>query len=135
LGEIVEGSTVMSGKRILVVDDDPTVGLAIKLQLEAAGDAVEVVTSAFEALRKFDIGKYDVIVTDFRMPGMTGLQLAEQIKSRSAVQPIILFTASLLIPPSTAVDRVLFKPSSTLELTEAVGQLSKRERGIQPEVQ
>jgi len=92
--------------------------------LVSAGHTVEVVTSPLEALKRFEVGKYDVVVTDFMMPEMTGLQLAEQIKKRCAAQPILLFTGTLPVRSSTAIDLVLLKPSSTHEIREAVKKLT-----------
>jgi CheY-like chemotaxis protein len=118
----------MPGKRILVVDDEPAVGLSIKFALEGAGHFVEIVNSGQEALRKFEVEKYDVVLTDFMMAGMTGVQLAERIKWRSPAQPIILFSGFPPFPPTTAIDLVILKPSSPAELRAAVEKLSERNR-------
>ncbi len=116
----------MSGKRILVVDDEPTVAQAIRITLQPEGHRVEVVTSPYEALAKLETGKYDVVLTDFRMEGMTGLQLAERIKQRDPAQPIILVSGSPPFPRAAAVDLVILKPFSIAELREAVIRLAER---------
>jgi CheY-like chemotaxis protein len=124
----------MNGKRILVVDDEPTVGQAIRLALLPDGHAIEVVTSPFEALREFDPGKYDLILTDFWMEGMTGLELAERIKARDPAQPIILLSGSPPFPSTTAVDQIILKPFSAPELRKAVSTLANiRTQRAEPE--
>jgi CheY-like chemotaxis protein len=115
----------MPGKYILVVDDEPSVGQSIKITLQPDGHRLEVVTSPFEALRRIERNRSDIILTDFRMQGMTGLQLAEQIKARDPAQPIILISGSPPFPPTSLVDRIILKPFSTMELREAVAQLAR----------
>jgi CheY-like chemotaxis protein len=116
----------MEGRRILVVDDEPIVGQAIKMTLQPDGYIIDVVTSPYEGLSRFEIGKYDVILTDFRMPGLTGAQFAERIKTRCPSQPIILVSGSPPFPPTLAVDLVILKPFDNLELRNAVGQFAGR---------
>lgn len=113
----------MCARRILVVDDEPIVGAAIRFTLQNQGHGIEVVTNPNEALKRFEVGKYAVILTDFKMEGMTGLQLAEQIKARSPAQVIILVSA---FPPAyseSIVDFVIPKPFCTVELRRLVARL------------
>ena len=83
-------------------------------------------TSGDSALRKYEVGKYSVILTDFKMDGMTGIELAERIKSQDAVQPIILISGFPPSPPSAAVDMVILKPFSAVELRNAVAMFCNR---------
>jgi CheY-like chemotaxis protein len=71
----------MGATRILVVDGEPIVGHSIKLVLDFTGYSIDFVASTEEALEKFAFGSYKVVITDFLMPRMTGLQLAERLKS------------------------------------------------------
>jgi CheY-like chemotaxis protein len=112
----------MAAIRILVVDDEPIVGLSIKLALDLPGYSIDLVARTEEALAKFAAVTYDVVVTDFLMPGMTGVQLAEQLKSRSPSVKIVLVSGSP--PPSlTAIDHVMLKPFSIEALRSAIADL------------
>jgi CheY-like chemotaxis protein len=112
-------------KRILVVDDEPQVATTIKMVLSLSGHTVEIVDDAEKALAAFEIGKYDLIVTDQSLGKMTGLQLAHAIKERSAAQPIILVTAyaeSMAMEKDglADVDHLMGKPFSLDELQAAL---------------
>jgi CheY-like chemotaxis protein len=112
----------MAGIRILAVDDEPLVGLSLNLALAGAGYSVDVASSGKEALERFRADIYDLVLTDFQMPGMTGLELAERLKSRNPSVRVILLSGS---PPSKspAIDRVMEKPFTIAELRNAIAQL------------
>jgi CheY-like chemotaxis protein len=114
----------MSGKRILVVDDDSTVRQVVCITLRWNHHIVELASSAEEALTRFEVGKYNLVITDFRMGGMTGLQLAERIKARDPAQRIILMSSSPPCPLPTVFDQVILKPFTHEELTEGVAKVS-----------
>jgi small GTP-binding protein len=82
-------------KRVLVVEDDATVAFLIKDGLSDLGAKfyIETAPSGEAALDKINQGRWDLVVTDQRMPGMTGLQLIETLKDRSPTLLTILITA------------------------------------------
>jgi len=82
-------------KRVLVVEDDPSVAFLIKDGLVDLGAKfyVETAPSGEAALEKIAQEHWDLIVTDQRMPGMTGLQLIEALKERAPSTLTILITA------------------------------------------
>src|SRR5690349_17749673 len=80
-------------RRILVVDDEPMVCETVKMLLQFQGHVVKDAGSGEEALAVFQPGKFDLVITDFFMPNMTGGDLAVAIKTRSPCQPIVLLTA------------------------------------------
>ena len=59
-------------KKILVVDDEPMVCEAVKMLLEFDGHQVVTAVNGNEALALFDDGGFDVVITDYTMPGMKG---------------------------------------------------------------
>jgi CheY-like chemotaxis protein len=63
---------INSSRRVLVVDDDPLVSESLKQVLVFGGHAVEIVPGAAEALALFEPGKFDLVIADYRMPGMQG---------------------------------------------------------------
>jgi len=80
--------------RILVVDDNAVMRRTLRNLLETQDDwkVCAEASDGREAVAKFDKEKFDVIVLDFQMPGMNGLDAAKQITSRSPSTPILMVT-------------------------------------------
>lgn len=79
--------------KILAIDDEPAHLNLTKICLEDNEDiSVEVAGSASEALAKIDSNEYDVVVSDYQMPRMDGLQLLKELNERKCEVPFILFT-------------------------------------------
>jgi CheY-like chemotaxis protein len=81
-----------ASRKVLVVDDDPAVRKSIDRVLTGKGYAVITAESGEEALRKLNEEKYDLVYTDIRMPGMSGLEVAEQVKARKPWTPVVIIT-------------------------------------------
>lgn len=85
----------LSGKTIMLVDDDPDILKAIKMVLEnyhAKVDAFNRPDNAFEAFKnKPEI--YDMVITDVRMPVMNGFELGDKVHAIRAEEPILYFSA------------------------------------------
>ena len=79
-------------RKVLVVDDDPVVGKSFDRVLSAKGYAVITASSGQEALSKLDAEDYDVVYTDIKMPGMSGLEMAERVKERRPWLPVVIVT-------------------------------------------
>src|SRR5438445_5843142 len=80
-------------RRILVVDDEPFVCDAVKMMLNFDGHVVETASNGKDALAMFEEGKFDLVMTDWKMPGMKGDELAAAIKARAPNQPVVMITA------------------------------------------
>ncbi|MGA2568872.1 MAG: response regulator [Pseudolabrys sp.] len=78
--------------KVLVVDDDPAVRKSIDRVLTSKGYAVITAENGEEALRKLNEEKYDLVYTDIRMPGISGLEVAEQVKARKPWTPVVIIT-------------------------------------------
>ena len=116
------------GKKILLVDDEPSVSKAIRMLLEHDGFKVQIAESGEAALALYERDRFDLVITDFSMPGMTGGELAGRIKKLRPDQPIIMATASIYIVdpanhPRHVVDCILDKPFTLQELREAIAKL------------
>jgi len=113
---------------ILVVDDDPLVGRVTGEYLRVAGHQVEVVTSAAEAVKRFNPERVDLVVTDHGMPHMTGRQLAKVIKQVSAETPVVLLTGGDEMEAeetaSSSVDAELSKPLTMAALQRTLSTLT-----------
>jgi len=79
-------------RKVLVVDDDPVVGKSFDRVLSGKGYAVITAGNAQEALSKLDAEDYDVVYTDIKMPGMSGLEMAEQVKEKRPWLPVVIVT-------------------------------------------
>ena len=79
-------------RKVLVVDDDPVVGKSFDRVLSGKGYAVITASNAQEALNKLEAEDYDVVFTDIKMPGMSGLEMAEQVKQRRPWLPVVIVT-------------------------------------------
>ncbi|HEV2693057.1 MAG TPA: response regulator [Verrucomicrobiae bacterium] len=116
------------GKKILLVDDEPSVAKAIKMLLEHDGYGVQIVNSGEAALALYECERFDLIITDFSMPGMTGGELAGRIKKIRPDQPIIMATASIYTldaadHPGRLVNCVLDKPFTLQDLRAAIARI------------
>ena len=86
-------------RRVLVVDDDPLIASSTAAMLEDLGHLVIEAPSGARALDMLRLGaKVDVVVTDHAMPGMTGSELARQIRQHWPSLPIILATGYAELP-------------------------------------
>jgi two-component system C4-dicarboxylate transport response regulator DctD len=80
--------------RVLIVEDAGHVRSMLCDLLAAWGWQADGVLNASEALERLERCRYDLLLTDFRMPGMTGIELVERVRARDADLPVIMLTAS-----------------------------------------
>lgn len=78
--------------KVLLVDDDRDVLDAIYSLLEVNGYYVEPCSSGQEAIDKFSTNSYETVLTDIKMPGMTGIELLDVIHSHDPEMPVVLIT-------------------------------------------
>ena len=83
----------MSVKAILVADDERHLRTALFTALTRLGHAVELAENLQEAVNKFQGQKFDLVISDLKMPAMDGLGLLKTIKKISPATPVILMTA------------------------------------------
>ncbi len=79
-------------RKVLVVDDDPVIARSFDRVLSGKGYAVINARDGEEALRKLKDEKYDVVFTDIRMPGMSGIEVAERVKASQPWLPVVIVT-------------------------------------------
>jgi CheY-like chemotaxis protein len=98
-------------KSMLIVDDQRMVSDALRMILTFDGYEVQSAENGREALAIFEVGKFDLVFTDFEMPEMNGHELASIIKSRDPLQPIIMVTAYAdMVADMTPVPQVDLDP-------------------------
>jgi signal transduction histidine kinase len=120
-----------SGSRrfsVLLVDDDPVVRAALADTLTGLGHQCEAIGEAEEALRRLEAKLPDVLVTDFAMPRINGLELARRARSRWPHLPIVFLTGFVQSDDSVAamgeLGHVLRKPVSAAQLQAELGAVA-----------
>ena len=81
-----------TSRKILVVDDDPVVGKSFDRVLSGKGYAVITAQNGEEALHKLANENYDAVFTDIKMPGMSGIEVAQKIKAAKPWLPVVIVT-------------------------------------------
>ena len=112
---------------ILYVDDEPAIGLVLRDSLERLGHQPSGATNVPEALAVLEKGDIDLIISDYRMPGMSGLDFLELLRDMGRDIPLIMLTGHATIEHAVsaikagAVDYIT-KPVQTEQLEHAVNQ-------------
>ena len=83
----------MTGKRILVVDDEPKMRRVLEIMLQKMGHEVVSAGNGVEALQCIEKGAVDLVITDLRMPEMDGIELLTELRARETLTPVIVITA------------------------------------------
>lgn len=112
--------------KILVVDDEPVTLDALVNILSMDGHQVDCETNPRQAPERFARGKYDLVIMDWLMPGMSGIQLFERIARANARVPVIMITGSREDAAISARERgflTLRKPLQRSELARAFLEL------------
>ncbi|MDQ2138540.1 response regulator transcription factor [Alcaligenaceae bacterium A4P071] len=113
---------------VFIVDDDEAVRDSLRWLLEANGYRVRVFASAESFLDDYDPATVGVLICDVRMPGMSGLELQEQLLARQAPLPIVFITGHGDVPMAVttmkkgAID-FLEKPFNEQDLREIVARM------------
>ncbi len=112
---------------VLIVDDEPSITALIARQLKGDGLDCDQASSAAEALEHLDQKEYDVVVTDVRMPEMSGIDLLKTIKQRDREIQVIVITGNPDIGSAveairSSVDDYLVKPLELSQVSHAVAR-------------
>ncbi|MGL4602541.1 MAG: sigma 54-interacting transcriptional regulator [Iodobacter sp.] len=113
--------------RILLVDDDPDLLRLVSIRLIAAGYETEVAASAEAALNALAVQRADLLLSDWKLPGMDGMALFDEVRRRYPAMPVIMLTAHGTVPDAVeAMSQGLFaylvKPFDGKTLLDKVSQ-------------
>lgn len=121
--------------KILVIEDDPTVGEFVKRGLEEQRWQVDLETNGITGERMAVSQPYDLIVLDMRLPGKNGLDVLRSLRSRGFERPILVLTAQDAVDAKVetlraGADDYVTKPFAFEELLARVEALSRRPRAL-----
>jgi DNA-binding NtrC family response regulator len=128
--------------KLLIVDDDSDIVQVLKMGLVRNGFSVEAFTNPQEALQSFksDAESYCLVLSDIRMPALSGIQLSKKVKEINPNVKVVLMTAFEIrdnefskVFPSTQVDGFVQKPIGIKDLTDKIlsliGDKKNRKKG------
>lgn len=120
--------------RLLVVEDDPNLGLILNEYLQAKGFSSDLATDGEQGLQYFLKGEYDLCVLDVMMPKKDGFTMAKEIKAINTSMPILFLTAKTLKEDTIegfkiGADDYVTKPFNMEELVLRINAILKRVSG------
>jgi len=123
--------------KILVVEDDRTVGHYVLRGLIEQGFQAELVGDGSEALSAASQGNYDLVILDLRLPGMTGFEVLRTLRDRGNTSPVLVLTAQDAVDFKVqalraGADDYVTKPFAFEELLARVEALGRRPKQIAP---
>lgn len=80
-------------KRILIVEDDESISLGLRMNLEAEGYDVQVAADGEEGLVQAGAGTTDLVILDVMLPKMNGFEVVRQLRARQSTVPVIMLSA------------------------------------------
>ncbi|HVZ48748.1 MAG TPA: response regulator transcription factor [Gemmatimonadaceae bacterium] len=121
--------------KVLVIEDDPTVGGFVKRGLEEQRYTVDLVTDGMEGERLAASQPYDLVVLDLRLPGRAGIDVLRSLRAKGFERPVLVLTAQDAIDAKVdtlraGADDYVTKPFAFEELLARVEALSRRPRAI-----
>src|SRR3954471_5285410 len=132
------GSTTMSERRVLAVDDEQETCDLLKMSLEREGFSVTTCTSAEAALELVGAVDFDLVITDLQMPEMGGLELCERVLGTRPNVPVVVITGQGSLESAIGAMRVgsydfITKPVDPKMLVMTVSRAIQH-RGLEEEV-
>jgi two-component system OmpR family response regulator len=121
--------------RILVIEDDPTVGQYVKRGLEEQRCSVDLVTDGETGEMRAESEAYDLVILDMRLPRKNGLDVLHSLRARGFEKPVLVLTAQDAVDAKVTAlragaDDYVTKPFAFEELLARVEALSRRPRAI-----
>lgn len=117
--------------KILVIEDDPTVGPFIKRGLEEQRWGVDLVDNGIDGEAMALEGEYDLVILDMRLPGKSGAEVLQSLRGRNFERPILILTAQDALDAKVqtlraGADDYVTKPFAFEELLARVEALARR---------
>jgi DNA-binding response OmpR family regulator len=128
-----------SGGRILVVEDDPSILMGVRMNLEGEGYEVTTATDGQEALERIRAGGWDLVVLDLMLPRRNGYEIISDMRRRGDHTPIVVLSArtaetDTVMGLDLGADDYVTKPFSVAELLARVrAALRRRSSPVEPD--
>ena len=121
--------------KVLVIEDDPTVGQFVKRGLEEQRWGVDLCADGIEGERLARTQPYDLVVLDMRLPGRAGLEVLRNLRARGFERPVLVLTAQDAVDAKVetlraGADDYVTKPFAFEELLARVEALARRPRAM-----
>ena len=121
--------------KILVIEDDPTVGQFVKRGLEEQRWGVDLVANGEDGERRATSEAYDLVILDMRLPGKNGLEVLHGLRARGFERPVLVLTAQDALDAKVqtlraGADDYVTKPFAFEELLARVEALARRPRAM-----
>lgn len=109
---------------ILVIEDEKGILGLIEAALTRHGHHVETAGDGRQGARKFESGRFDLVITDVLMPEMDGLEVLRHIRSVRPRTPVIGMSGTPWLLADAEFDRVLAKPFSLQKLVDCIKEMA-----------
>jgi len=123
------GDQILAGKTVLIADDEPSILQSLGDILKGSGCKVEVARDGLEAVQMGTSTMYDIVISDIKMPKMSGYEVYSSIKSKFPRTGVILMTAygydpthSIVRARQEGLEAVLYKPFRAETLKKSLKQ-------------
>jgi len=121
--------------KILLIEDDPTVGQFVRRGLEEQRWGVDLVDNGEEGEELAVAGGYDLIILDMRLPGKSGMEILREMRTRGVQRPVLVLTAqdavdAKVLALRAGADDYVTKPFAFEELLARVEALARRPRAL-----
>jgi len=120
--------------RVLLVEDDPSLGSGLQTALKPEGYTVDWLTDGIQALHALETESFDLVILDLGLPRLDGLSVLKQARAQGKSLPVLVLTARDAIQDridglDSGADDYLIKPFDTTELKARIRALLRRSSG------
>jgi len=120
--------------RVLLVEDDPSLGSGLQTALKPEGYTVDWLTDGVQALHALETESFDLVILDLGLPRLDGLSVLKQARAQGRSLPVLVLTARDAIQDridglDSGADDYLVKPFDTTELKARIRALLRRSSG------